>query len=66
MEKVYSVVNKVGGILIVVGIVGVSVAGGDAQASVNQGFTMALSIGGAVVVVKELVQMVINWFKGRQ
>ena len=55
-EQVKAWVNRIGLGAVVVGIVGISIAGGDADAAVSTGFQVATFVGAAVILIKEIIQ----------
>ena len=54
-DQVKAWVNRIGLVAIIVGIVGVGVAGGDAQVAVNTGFTVSAVVGTVILIIKEII-----------
>ena len=56
-------INRIGAIVAIVGVVGLSLAGGDVEAATTQGLEIAAVIGVGIVAVKELIQTIVNLIK---
>ena len=48
-------INRIGLVVTIVGIVGLSVAGGDASGAVDTGYMIAGIVGGLILVIKEII-----------
>ena len=53
-------INRIGLAAIIVGIIGIVTTGGDAQAAVDQGFSVAAIAGTVIVAIKEIIQSLIK------
>lgn len=57
-DNVKAWVSRIGIAAIIVGIVGVSVVGGDAQAAVDTGFRVSAFVGAGLLILKEIIQSI--------
>lgn len=63
MEKLYSLSNKGGAVLVVVGLVLIALGKGTPDAAIQTGGLIAAGIGAAIVAVKEVIQTVLGWIR---